>query len=54
MLIVAGAGSVNLFCLPNKMAGKEVVVRPLLLWFLGISIVVIVLPYLFYVVYQWQ
>jgi len=29
-------------------------VRPVLLWFLSISIVVIVLPYLFYVVYQWR
>jgi hypothetical protein len=33
---------------------EEVVLRPVLLWFLGISIVVIILPYLFYVVYQWR
>jgi hypothetical protein len=26
--------------------------RPVLLWFLGISVSVIILPYLFYVVYQ--
>ena len=34
-------------------ARKEVVLRPVLLWFLGISASVIVLPYLFYVFYQW-
>jgi hypothetical protein len=28
--------------------------RPVLLWFLGISVSVIVLPYLFYAVYQWR
>jgi hypothetical protein len=28
-------------------------VRPVLLWFLGIFIVVIVLPYLFYFFYKW-
>jgi hypothetical protein len=38
----------------NTNAREEVVVRPVLLWFLGIFIVVIVLPHLFYVVYQWR
>jgi len=28
--------------------------RPVLLWFLGISVSVIILPYLFYVVYRWH
>ena len=32
-------------------AREKVVMRPVLLWFLGISVSVIILPYLFYVVY---
>jgi hypothetical protein len=35
-------------------ARKEVGMRPVLLWFLGISVSVIILPYLFYAVYQWR
>jgi hypothetical protein len=35
-------------------ARKEVGMRPVLLWFLGISVSVIILPYLFYVFYQWR
>ena len=35
-------------------ARKEVGMRPVLLWFLGISVSVIILPYLFELVYQWR
>jgi hypothetical protein len=29
-------------------------VRPVLIWLLGVSIAVVIVPYLFYMVYQWQ
>jgi hypothetical protein len=35
-------------------ARKEGMLRLVLLWLLGISVSVIILPYLFYVVYQWR
>ena len=39
---------------PNTNAREEGAVRSALLWFLGTSIVLIVLPYLFCVPYQWR
>jgi hypothetical protein len=29
-------------------------VRPVLIWLLSISIAVVIVPYLFYLVYQWR
>jgi hypothetical protein len=39
---------------PNTNAREEVAVRPVLIWLLGVSIAVVIVPYLFYMVYQWQ
>src|ERR1700730_13774458 len=50
-------GLVDLFTIRRHEPGtarKEVGMRPVLLWFLAISVSVIILPCLFYVVYQWR